>query len=564
MLTPTLTIVNVSASDEIVAGSGGNGVGFATLDEKLKHFCKKALSNGLLAALLFHPNGLANARELNSERKPRTRVTVGPGNRDDRDKGASSMSVSSARSAPPRSSYTSCPRNGRVRCIAEAIGLALLLVGWESGPARASGYALREQSASAIGNAFAGATAGADDLSYMFFNPAGITRLSGSQIIGGANLIMPQLKFHDGEASTATGATIGGNSGGSDAGEDALVPVFYGLWDVQESLDLEENIKVGVGVNVPFGVETDYQDGWIGRYYGLHSKVQTVNVNPVVAWEVTKGVSLAAGLQVQYVKARLTNAIDFGTIGAARGIPGSDPGQQDGRGKASGDDIGYGFNVGALFEPWAGTRVGASYRSAIHHTLDGDGNFDLGGSTVAKTLASTGAFQDTGIKANVTTPETVSFGVYHDITPEWAVMSEAAWTRWSRFHDLTIKFDNPAQPNSVTNEDWRDTWFLALGATWRPNETWTLRGGAAWDQDPTRNQTRTPRIPTDNRYWLSFGAGWTPLANVTVDLGYTHVFFDNASIKLSADDSDNAPRGNLSGNFEDSVDIIALQARWVF
>ena len=116
----------------------------------------------------------------------------------------------------------------------------------------------------------------------------------------------------------------------------------------------------------------------------------------------------------------------------------------------------------------------------------------------------------------LTTPETASFGVYHDISPEWAVMGEAAWTRWSCFRDLTIKFHNPVQPNSVTEEDWRDTWFFAVGLTWRPDERWTVRGGAAFDQDPNRNRTRNPRLPTDDRYWLSLGVGYRPFENLEI------------------------------------------------
>jgi long-chain fatty acid transport protein len=284
-----------------------------------------------------------------------------------------------------------------------------------------------------------------------------------------------------------------------------------------------------------------------------------------VAWEVSEGVSLAAGLQVQYLQARLTNAIDFGSIGAARFVPGAVPTQQDGVGKATGDDVGYGFNLGVLFEPWEGTRFGAAYRSAIHHTLRGDGNFKLDAAgTGQRIAAATGLFQDTNIKANVTTPETASFGVYHDISPEWAVMGEVAWTRWSRFRHLTIKFDNPAQPNSVTDEDWSDTWFFAAGLTWRPDERWTVRGGAAFDQDPNRNRTRTPRLPTNDRYWLSLGAGYRPFENLAFDFGYTHVFFEDASIDLKASQPGNSPRGNLSGKAEGAVDIFGLQASWIF
>ncbi len=191
---------------------------------------------------------------------------------------------------------------------AGAIVIAVLGLGWAGQRVQASGYALREQSASALGNAFAGATAGAEDVSYMFFNPAGLTRHSGSQIIGIGNLIIPHLTIHDARASTGGGVPIGGNEGGRDAGEGAFVPVFYGLLDLQGSFGLQQNMKLGLGVNEPFGVETDYRKGWSGRYYALHSKIMAVNVNPAMAWEVVDELSVAAGLQIQYMRARLTDA----------------------------------------------------------------------------------------------------------------------------------------------------------------------------------------------------------------------------------------------------------------
>ena len=453
------------------------------------------------------------------------------------------------------------------RSIPVAATLIMELLGGPSGIERAyaAGYALREQSASALGNAFAGATAGAEDLSYMYFNPASLTRQSGTQVAPVVSAILPQLRMQQGRGGTGAGTPISGNDGGRNAAEENVVPALYGLLDLQDALALEQNVKLGIGVNIPFGVETDYRDGWIGRYHALHSKVLAINVNPALAWEIAQGVSVAAGLQVQYITARLTNAIDMGTIGASRGIPGSLPGAQDGRGKVSGDDVGYGFTLGALWEPWTGTRFGAGYRSAVEHDLDGDANFELGGSAVAQTLArSGGLFQDTDASAHVVTPETVSFGVYQQLSPRWAAMGEAQWTRWSRFDDLTVKFDNPAQPNSVTDQNWSDSWFVAVGLTWKPDDAWTLRGGAAWDQDPTVDQRRTPRIPTDDRYWLALGAGWRPSSKLTFDLGYTHIFFDDAPINLARDQPGNAARGDLSGNAEVSVDIFALQLRWAF
>lgn len=439
----------------------------------------------------------------------------------------------------------------------------MLSIGW-CDHARASGYALRDQSATAMGNAFAGATAGADDPSYMFYNPAALARQTGSQIILGGSAILPNLTTGNAKGTSAVGTPIGGNGGGNNAGDNAFIPTLYGLLDLRQVFGLEQNVKLGVGVNVPFGLETDYQEGWVGRYYALHSKISTISVTPTVAWEVLNGFSVAGGLNVQHIDAKLTNAIDFGSIGQASGIPGSVPTRQDGRAKVSGDDIGYGFNLGVLYEPWAGSRIGAAYRSAIHHTLRGKSRFRLDSAGVGAALRGQGLFENSNVTADVTTPESVSFGLYHELTDEWAIMGEGQFTRWSQFKDLTLEFDNPRQPTNTTEHDWKDTWFFAAGATWRPDETWTLRGGAAFDQSPIPNKTRTPRIPTDDRYLLSIGGTYSPLPNLAIDLSYMHVFSKDGTIDLSASEQDSPFMGSFSSDSKMDANVLSFQVRWTF
>ena len=242
---------------------------------------------------------------------------------------------------------------------------------------RASAYFVREQSATAMANAFAGTTAGADDLTYMFFNGAALGRQKGSAVAVVSSVILSSAKFGHGEASTLTGAPLTGGNGGSNAGGTWLVPALYGVWDLAESFDWRQPVRLGLAINAPFGFETEYQDGWIGRYYALHSRLQSLNVNPVIAWTPTAGVSLAAGLQMQRIDAKLTNAIDFGSLGAAAGIPGAVPGRQDGFGKLVGDDWGFGWTLGLLVEPQPGTRFGVSWRSAVHHEIEGDARLRL-------------------------------------------------------------------------------------------------------------------------------------------------------------------------------------------
>ena len=159
----------------------------------------------------------------------------------------------------------------------------------------------------------------------------------------------------------------------------------------------------------------------------------------------------------------------------------------------------------------------------------------------------------------MTLPELASIGVNYQVSDKFEIMGEAAWTRWSRFDELVVEFDNPAQPDSFTEEDWDDTWFFAVGATYRPTDYFNLRFGFAYDQSPVPDRTRTPRIPDEDRYWMAFGVDYLPNDWLTLTLGYTHIFLPDASIDLQATDPGNTFRGNLSGEYEANIDIIALQ-----
>jgi long-chain fatty acid transport protein len=153
----------------------------------------------------------------------------------------------------------------------------------------------------------------------------------------------------------------------------------------------------------------------------------------------------------------------------------------------------------------------------------------------------------------------VMIGVQHDLSPEWTLAAEADWTRWSRFQDLTVTFDNPNQAPVVTTEGWRNSWFLSLGAIYRPTEKWTLRAGVAYDEGVGPNaELRTPRIPDSDRYWASLGAGYKLTDATTINAAYTHIFAPKTSIRQSTDDPNNADayRGNLSGTVDAYADIV--------
>ena len=391
-------------------------------------------------------------------------------------------------------------------------GLVAGAVAIPVGDANAAGFALKEQSASAQGNSFAGATAGAEDVTYMFFNPAALTRQEGHQASVVLSYIAPSAKTND-----AVGVP---GSGVQDGGVSALVPAAYFMWS------LSPDLKLGMGINAPFGLKTEYDPTWAGRFYAVESELKTINLNPTVAYRLNEMVSIGAGLQIQYADVLLSQDVG-GAIG-----------------EATGDDWGVGATFGMLVELSEATRIGLGYRSQIGHTLEGE-------------FKVSGVLTDT-ISADLTTPDQVTAGLYHDINNQFAVMAEVGWTNWSTFDEIRIKFDGGGA-DGVTPEDWENVWFGAIGVTWKASEDLSIRGGVAYDQSPIPDATRTPRIPGADRTWLSLGVNYAPTPNFSIDAGYTHIFVDDSTVDVTY-----APAPRLTATFENAVDILAVQGTFRF
>jgi long-chain fatty acid transport protein len=224
---------------------------------------------------------------------------------------------------------------------------------------QAGSFGLIEQSASGQGSAYAGASAIAEDASTIYFNPAGMTRLSGSQVVVAGHIIAAEADYTD---SGSTGVT-GPNSKTDEVG---FVPNFY------YSTALDNDVFVGVGVNVPFGLATEYDDGWIGRYHALRSEITTININPSIAWNVTDKVSVGFGLSIQYLELELTNALNSEALCGGCGITSG-----DGSAKLEGDSTEIGWNTGILIDVGDKSRIGLAYRSAIKHEVSGDASYTV-------------------------------------------------------------------------------------------------------------------------------------------------------------------------------------------
>ncbi|MBI5100799.1 MAG: outer membrane protein transport protein [Nitrospirae bacterium] len=428
-----------------------------------------------------------------------------------------------------------------------------------AGSSFAAGFALIEQGVSGLGNAYAGGAALAEDASTVFFNPAGMTRLSGGQFLTGGHIIAPSAKFSN-EGSThalqpVTKAPLAGGNGG-DGGVTGFAPNLYA------TKRLNDRFTVGIGVNAPFGLATEYDNTWVGRYHAIKSEMMTININPSVAYKANEKLSLGAGISAQYIKATLSNAIDFGLLDAAGMLPGVPKGalhlvpqMADGIATMEGDSWGIGFNLGLLYEMDPNTRMGVAYRSRIKQSLSGTVDFTGAPAPLA------GVFGHDTITADITLPDTLSASIARQVSPEWTVMGDVTWTNWSLFEELRVNFDSPAlKPRpSVTTTDWKDNFRYSLGLTYAPKNSWTYRLGLAYDRTPIKNaQLRTPRIPDGSRTWVALGVGRKISDSMSFDVGYAHLFVSDPVIAKTPTGED-ASRGGLTGTYSAHVDIISAQ-----
>jgi len=426
-----------------------------------------------------------------------------------------------------------------------------------TGLASASGYALIDQNASGSGNAFAGAAAIAEDASTIFFNPAGMSYLPNSQFVAAGQAIKPTASFNNNDSKTigplGTPVSMRGGNGG-DPGSWAFLPNFYYAKAVTDSIHL------GLGVNSPFGLETQYDNGWAGRYQALKSQLQTININPSVSFKANDRLSLGAGINIQYADTTLSNALDVGTIcygkvnPATCGAMGLTPQNSDGNVSINGNDWGVGYNLGVIFRPIESTRIGIAYRSRISYILRGNATF----SNIATPLA--GAFPNSVVTANFVVPDSVSSSLVHQLNNQWDILADATWTHWSLFKQLKVVETSGVVLNNQP-ENWQDTMRYSIGASYRYTETLKFRVGSAYDQTPVKDAYRTARIPDNNRIWMSVGANYKLSSSNSFDAGYTHVFINNASINQGAVGT---VTGQLQGSYNSSIDIISVQYTHTF
>lgn len=394
--------------------------------------------------------------------------------------------------------------------------------------ARASAFALAEQGVSGLGNSYAGAAAVAEDASTVWWNPAGMSRLPrGKHLLLGGHVIVPSTKF----SNRASTPTLGTNNGG-DAGDTALVPnLFY-------AMDFNPSWSFGVGVNVPFGLATEYDPNWIGRFQGIKSEVKTLNINPSVSYRLSERASLGFGLSYQRGEIDLLTAT---------------PPPVAGQNSTSVDGDAWGFNIGALFDITPATRAGIHYRSSLDYEMDGSTSF---------TNATLTALRAGNVKLDLETPATLSFSVAHRVSDRLELLGDVTWTEWSKIDRLPLMLtsgNSAGQPLDTLTFNFDDTWRVAVGANYKWNGPWTLRAGVAFDQSPVPNaETRSVRLPDNDRYWFSLGASYQASRNSRFDVGYAYIHIKDATI------NNTAATGTVNGVYEAYVNILSVQYQHSF
>lgn len=416
-----------------------------------------------------------------------------------------------------------------------------------SGSVSASGFALIEQSGSGLGNAYAGGAASADDSATIFFNPAGMARLEEKQVALAGHLIKPTVHFSDNGSTAASLQTAGGTGG--DAGSWAVVPNAY------FAMPLNPQTRIGLGVNVPFGLQTEYNGDWIGRFQAIKSKIETVNINPSISYDINSMVSLGAGLNYQFIKGELTSAVNYSAAAFAAGgaalLTAIGGPNQEGVSTIKGDDSAWGYNLGALININPQTRVGLAYRSKIKYKLDGTVSFD----DVPAAMASSPLLANGDVNLSIDMPDTFSVSGFHQFNDQWDFMADATWTGWGVFKQLKIDRSNGSNVQTV-NENWENTWRFSAGANYHYNPKWLARAGVALDQAPVPDTHRTARIPDNDRTWFALGGQYKASADEAIDFGYARILVKGSTI---ADMQATAGKGNLVGDYDNSVDILSLQ-----
>jgi len=463
----------------------------------------------------------------------------------------------------------------RTRIATAVAGIALAL---SAGQAFGAAFALQETSGSGLGNAFAGGAAAAEDASGMWANAASMSKLTRNQIAGAVDAVKFKAEFNNNGSLPALNQPLGNNGG--DAGSWNAVPSVYAVFPINQQW------AFGVGVNVPFGLVTDYDGGWLGRYQALKSDVKTLNVNPAVSFKITDNFAIGAGVDYQHVKATFSSNFNYSagmaqaaTTAAGLGvippalvptIIAATPGL-DSYVNITGDDYAWGWNIGLLWDVDKNMRIGAQYRSGFKYNISGSVNIQNPAlptlppalAPVVAGLAANvnAALFSGGVTADIEFPSITNASVFYRLNDKWDLMGDIQYTHWSTIKNLTFVRTTGAVLNS-TPENFRNTWRYSVGVNYHYDDQWTIRAGYAYDQTPVNSTDLTPRLPDNNRNWLTIGGQYKWNRDLAIDVGFAYIWISDPQINQNAGNT--ALNGQIKGSYSANVQSYGAQLTYSF
>lgn len=401
--------------------------------------------------------------------------------------------------------------------------------------ANAAGFYIQEQSVRGLGSAFSGSTTTLNDASTIYFNPAGMTKLQGLQLQGGVNVIMPNSDVKN--AGTTSGPSGGRPLGGPSDNPYSPTPVPNGY----ASYQITDSFWAGIGLSAPFGLGSNYDDGWFGRFNSTKTELQVLTISPTIAYKINDQLSIGAGVDIGRASADLRNAVILG-------------GGVEGKSQLKGDDWGFGYTVGMQYKPIPSTTLGINYKSEAHYNLDGfievrnASGFVVGPGTIS-----------TPGSAKLNTPDIATFGIAHELNDQWTLQAQATWFGWNNFGAIATVRNNGTVATSV-QQNYQNTWAFAAGAEYKANDRWTWRGGVQFDETPTTNEFRTSRTPDGDRTWVSLGGTYAINDKLDLDFAGTYIQVEDGTINVLR----GAGAGRTVAKTEGNVGIVAVGLSYKF
>ena len=454
--------------------------------------------------------------------------------------------------------------------------------------AQASGYHFGTQSVTAQSTANS-AAAEAADASTLFYNPAGLAKLSNSEVTAAVNLVAPHIKYSDAEATYRRGGRVKGETGGKITEDLVVAPHLYGAYKVND------DVTLGLGMYVPFGSSTEYSKDSVLRHHLNQLGLTTIAVEPVVAYKVNEQHSVGVGLVAQYSAAELRKYADWDATGALSGLASLQASQRagrpvsvdatglaDGHAEVKGNDWGFGYHLGWLWDVNDRTRVGVNYRSKVKHNLEGTANWSADGAyaqmafpRISAPVAAGGngyaAHEKAAVK--IVTPESLSVHGMYKATDKLNLFGDLTWTRHSRFNKAELVFENvknigggKQSDRTIITPNWRNTYKVAVGGSYQYSEPLQLRAGIAFDQSPVRGaESRLNTLPDGNRIWYSVGAKYQYRKKHEFDVAYSHIHINDTTFSAAASTGDNVDsKGTGHAKFNNYANVVGLQYSYKF